>query len=190
MADKLHIDRVWWRNVQLGEFYNIERYHKIPGGGGSLYIEIPGSMVRETLNFLNLSEDDIEKLPISIEAKTIGDSSRLGTITFDKKSGNRMRIVCQNRQQPNSQRHPAWSQTNRFPKAPDNIGSKAEAEPYFPKGGLRIFIARTKSGEYYAGFTQGDRPKNMQPNDPNWDLFSQGNRPRGGIIFSGGGINV
>jgi len=189
MADKLYIDRVWWRNVQLGEFYNIERPPSIAGGGGASYIEIPTSIVDKTLEFLNLGEDGFSKLPISIEVKTIGKLNELGIITFDRKSeksGYRMRISFQNRQQENSQRHPAWSETNGFPKAPDNISNRAEAEPYFPKGGLRIFIARTESGEYYAGFTKGDRPKDMQPNDPNWDLYIQGNRPPGGIIFSEG----
>lgn len=29
MSQKLNIDRIWWRNVQPGEFYNIERYPQI-----------------------------------------------------------------------------------------------------------------------------------------------------------------
>lgn len=185
----IDIDMVWWRNVQLGEFYNIERYHQIDGGGGSLYIEIPTSMVKDTLNFLNLNEDDLNKLPLSIEVKTIGYPNEGGIVTFDKKSGGRMRIVRQNRQQPGSQRHPAWTHHKNFPKAPDGIANRHEAEPYFPEGGLRIFIARAKNGEYYAGFTKGERPKEMDRNDPNWDLFIQGNRPPGGVIFSEGIIN-
>lgn len=186
MANSLCIDRIWWRNLQLGEFYNIERPPSIQGGGGAAYIEIPTSIVDKTLDFLNLGEHGFSKLPISIEVKTIGRPNELGTITFDRKSaksGYRMRISYQNRQQENSQRHPAWSETNGFPKAPDNITSREEAEPYFPKGGLRIYIARTDSDEYYAGFTKGDRPKGMEPNNIHWDLFTPGNRPPGGVIF-------
>jgi hypothetical protein len=91
-----------------------------------------------------------------------------------------MRIANQNRQQPNSQRHPAWIVARGFPTAPDNVRNKEEALPYFPKGGLRIFIAKTVEGDYYAGFNTGPRPASMKPDDPNWDLYSQGKV--GGVI--------
>jgi hypothetical protein len=90
-----------------------------------------------------------------------------------------MRIARQNRQQPNSQRHPAWALPD-FPTAPNSVSNKAQALPYFPQGGLRIYIAKTFGGDYYAGFKKGVRPANMKPNDPNWDLFSN---KVGGIIY-------
>ena len=34
MSQQIDIESIWWRNVQPGEFYNIERYHQIRGGGG------------------------------------------------------------------------------------------------------------------------------------------------------------
>ena len=170
MSEKLNIDRIWWRNVQPGEFYNIERIHKIEGGGGSLYIEIPSSMVPITLDFLDASKANVDVLPvITIQAGVIG------------KPGSRMRIARQNRQQPNSQRHPAWTPARGFPTAPDNVRNKEEAFPYFPQGGLRIYIAKTVEGDYYAGFTKGHRPTNLKPNDPMWNLYPQGNIV-GGVI--------
>lgn len=95
-----------------------------------------------------------------------------------------MRIARQNRQQPNSQRHPAWTAARGFPTAPDNIQSKEEALPYFPEGGLRIYIAKTVEGNFYAGFTKGRRPSDMERLDPAWDLYTQG-RTVGGVIDAG-----
>lgn len=182
MRNKLNIDRIWWRNVQLGEFYNIERHHRIKGGGGSLYIEIPNRMVPATLDFLDAAGSNVDSLPvITIQARVIGQSGVSGPIEFHPKAGGRMRIARQNRQQPNSQRHPAWIAARGFPTAPDSVSSREEARLYFPEGGLRIYIAKTVEGDYYAGFKQGPRPADMQPNDPMWDLYPQSNVV-GGVI--------
>lgn len=182
MAQKLNIDRIWWRNVQPGEFYNIERFHQIEGGGGSLYIEVPSSMVPETLDFLDSTGADVESLPvITIQAYVAGRPGESGPIEFQRKKGGRMRIARQNRQQPNSQRHPAWIAARGFPTAPDSIRNREEALPYFPAGGLRVYIAKTIEGDYYAGFTIGPRPKAMKPSDPMWTLYTQG-RAVGGVI--------
>lgn len=182
MAQKLNIDRIWWRNVQPGEFYNIERVPRIEGGGGSLYIEIPASMVLGTLDFLDATGAPVESLPvITIEAGVIGQPGLSGPIEFQRKNGGRMRIARQNRQQPHSQRHPAWTAARRFPSAPDDVGNKEEALRYFPEGGLRIYIAKTIEGDYYAGFTTGRRPADMKPNHPMWNLYPQG-KVVGGVI--------
>lgn len=182
MAPKLDIERIWWRNVQPGEFYNIERYPKIQGGGGSLYIEIPSSIVEKTLDFLDASGTNVESLPvITIRAGVIGQAGAYGNIEFHRKSGGRMRIARQNRQQKNSQRHPAWSEERGFPVAPDGIKSTQDALPYFPQGGLRIFVAKTRTGDYFAGHTKGVRPEGMAPTHPMWELYPQGKIP-GGVI--------
>lgn len=182
MAQKLDIERIWWRNVQPGEFYNIERYPKIEGGGGSLYIEIPGSMVAATLEFLDASGTNVESLPvITITAGVVGQPGLYGAIEFQRKSGGRMRIANQNRQQRSSQRHPAWTRARGFPSAPDNVHSTQEALPYFPQGGLRIYIAKTFDGKYFAGYTKGPRPASMTENDPAWELYPQG-KIVGGVI--------
>lgn len=179
---KLDIESIWWRNVQPGEFYNIERHHRIQGGGGSLYIEIPSSLVPETLNFLGETATNVDALPvITIQAGVVGLPGVYGPIEFHRKAGGRMRIARQNRQQPNSQRHPAWTEARGFPSAPDNVRNKEEALPHFPEGGLRIYIAKTFEGNFFAGFTKGRRPMQMVRSDPSWDLFTQG-RIVGGVI--------
>jgi hypothetical protein len=182
VTEKVVIDRIWWRNVQPGEFYNIERFHQIEGGGGSLYIEIPGSMVPDTLDFLDSAGLDVDALPvITIEAGVIGRPFLTGPIEFHRKKGGRMRIARQNRQQPNSQRHPAWTAGRGFPSAPNGVSSREEALPYFPEGGLRIYIAKTVDGNYYAGFTVGPRPPHIKPDDPMCDLYPDGSIV-GGVI--------
>jgi len=185
MAPKLNVDVIWWRNVQPGEFYNIERHHRLDsGGGGSLYIEIPGSMVPETLGFLGASGTNVDELPvITIEAGVVGHPGVSGPIEFQRKAGGRMRIARQNRRQPNSQRHPAWTTARGFPTAPDGIRSREDALPFFPNGGLRIYIAKTPGDDYYAGFTTGTRPAAMHRNDPMWDLYTQDRV--GGVIDAG-----
>ena len=181
MIGKLRINRIWWRNVQPGEFYNIERHHKISGGGGALYIEIPSSIVSKTLDFLKISESRFDKEgSIEIKAFVIGESSASGTIEFKKKTGNRMRIANQNRQQPNSKRHPAWTVSYGFPSAPDSVSSKAEAMKFFPEGGLRIYIVETLDNKYYAGFTKGYRPSSIEEGDFMYDLYSS---KVGGLII-------
>lgn len=180
MPKELNIDRIWWRNVPLGEFYNVERYHKIKGGGGALYFEIPNSMVPATLDFLGVP--GVASLPVTIEVAIIDQTRVSRPLEFHSKAGGRMRIANQNRQQPNSQRHPAWTAARKFPTAPDGVGSSEEASPHFPKGGLRIYIAKTVEGDYYAGFTKGPRPAGMKPNDPMWDLYQEGRRIVGGVI--------
>lgn len=180
---KLNVDRIWWRNVQPGEFYNIERHHRLDsGGGGSLYIEIPSSMVPATLDFLGATGTDVDDLPvITIEAGVVGQTGLSGPIEFHRKTGGRMRIARQNRRQPNSQRHPAWTASRGFPKAPDDVQSKEDAFPYFPDGGLRIFIIKTTEGEYYAGFRDGHRPDGMKPSNAMAGLYPQG-KAVGGVI--------
>lgn len=177
---KLDIALIWWRNVQLGEFYNIERYPRIEGsggskGGGSLYIEIPGTLVPKTLEFLDTT---FESLPVTISARVIGAPSEQGEIEFhpkNQKDKERMRIARQNRKQPNSQRHPAWTAARGFPRAADDVRTSEQALQYFPEGGLRIYIAKTFNGEYFAGFTKGPRPDGMLPTDPMWPLYPDTN---------------
>lgn len=185
--NNLEIGKIWWRNVQPGEFYNIERHHIIKGGGGSLYIEIPTSLVAATLEFLDHPDEDVESIgKITIQASVIGKPDMNGPIVFQSKKGRRMRIALQNRQSPSSQRHPAWTVDMGFPIAPDDVHSTEEARQYFPDGGLRIYIAKTVDGKYYAGFTKGNRPYDMQLNDPMWELYPESIQyPVGGIIYGG-----
>lgn len=184
MEKRIKIDKVWWRNVQLGEFYNIERDPKLVSGGGSLYIEIPSSLVEDTLLFLGVPESWLgSNTPIKIHAASLNSPTEAGVIEFQSKNGGRMRIARQNRKQRNSIRHPAWTEEHGFPKAPDGLPNEREAyRSYFPDGGLRIYIIKSVEGEYFAGFTKGHRPEGLDKSDPNWDLYPESSRVPGGII--------
>jgi len=178
MVRDIIFDLVWWRNVPPGEFYNVERHPSVTHGGqGALYFEIPSSMVASTLDFLEATAP-----PVTIQARVYGKDGQSGPIEFLSKAGNRMRIARQNRQMAGSERHPAWTASNGFPSAPDDVRNKQDALPYFPEGGLRIWIGRTTDGDFYAGFTKGPRPSGMSLSDPNWDLYSSGGRIVGGVI--------
>lgn len=185
----LNIERIWWRNVRKGEFFNIERHPNVTKGGqGSLYIEVPESLTPKTLDFLGVS--NIASLPHTIQAGLADDmnSTISGPIEFRRKSHSspRMFIARQNRQMRGAERHPAWDRARGFPSAPDEIQTREEAESYFPDGGLRVYIAKTSDGDYYAGFTTGRRPADMDEDDPAWDLFSQGSVV-GDVIYARGG---
>ena len=183
MVKKLTVDMIWWRNVQPGEFYNIERRAQLDsGGGGSLYIEIPSSLVPGTLEFLDAVDTDVDSLPvITVDSAVVGAPELAGPIEFQRKSGGRMRIARQNRQSTNQSRHPAWRSDRGFPRAPDDVRTTDEARPYFPEGGLRIFVVKTTDGKYLAGFRTGDLPTGMSANDPMRALYGNG---VGGLIYA------
>ena len=191
MTQPIPVHSIWWRNVQPGEFYNIERNPATTGpetGRGQQHIEVPTSLVPELLEFLDQSsqKDSVENLvPISITAKVIGDPQVEAQLTFQKSSGGRMMISNQNRQSPSFPRHPAWTAERGFPKAPDDVATLEHAKQYMPEpeSGLRIYIAKTTAGEYYAGFTKGRRPADMATDDPMWNLFPEGRTPPGGMIY-------
>ena len=184
MSRNIEVDQVWWRNVQKGEFYNIERGHALEGGGGSLYIEIPSSLVEGTLEFLGCEPSELrDGEPIVINAHVFANPEESGLIEFRTKKGKRMRIARQNRRRPGSLRHPAWTSKYGFPATPDDLNmSRSEFDMYFPEGGLRIFIVKSVQGEYYAGFTKGPRPEDLPLNDPNSALYPETSKTPGGLI--------
>lgn len=177
---------IWWRVLQPGEFYNIERRKgSVPGGGGALYIEIPKSLVRLTLGFFDYEGSEVDEGGFTISAATIGKIGHVAPVNFQVKAGGRLRIANQNRQAESNSRHPAWSAQNEFPRAPDDVQSTQHAMQYLPEGGVRIFIAKTGEGEYLAGFTKGGRPENIPLSSPIRALYV--NSGVGGVLT---GLNL
>lgn len=190
--DERHVVAIWFRVLQKGEFFNIERGSGIvAGGGGSLYIEIPVSMTQETLDFF---EEDMPRLGgegFTVSALPIGATDgAVFPITVMPKSNGRLRIANQNRQATPNRRHPAWSHEVGFPQAPDGVRNSDEAFAYLPLGGVRVFVAKTDDDSFLAGFTQGEAPEDITPGDVLHSLFV--NKGVGGVLwnidlpFSGG----
>ena len=191
MAEKLTVDRIWWRNITPSNFYDIERIPQKEGGGGSRYIEVPSSVVSETLDFLGRSDVDKNSIPtITIQAAVIGAVNIIKPIVFESKSSGRMRIANQNRQQEPIRRHTAWTREHGFPTAPDDISSTVKAKEYLPEGGLRVYIVKTQDGRYFAGHTKGPRPEGMEPSDPHWGLYDSSSKHGGGVISATCGLNM
>ena len=177
------VHSVWWRRVQLGEFFNIERSpYLVSGGGGARYIEIPRSLVGPTQHFLGVvPRADGSPTEKTIVARVIGEPDVSGELQFLRKAGGRLRIANQNRQATPESRHPAWRSDRGFPRAPDSVKSSAEARPYYPDGGLRVYIVRTVDGEYYAGFTKGPAPAHLPDDSLTRKLYAGG---PGGVFYA------
>ena len=170
---QLPIRNIWVRRVQLGEFYNIERSPNLNGGGGARYIEIPSSLVEDTLRFIGSSRGS-DGLPRSkqITVRVIGEPSVTGDLDFTQKAGGRMRIANQNRQATPDKRHPAWTSDRGFPKADDDVASSEEAKTWYPTA-LHVYLVLTQDGDYYAGFTTGtEYPSDWPDYPPLKALFS------------------
>lgn len=182
----MRVDLVWWRQIQPGEFFNIERDpNLVQGGGGARYIEIPKSLVANTQKFLDVVPTQDEPTEAVISAHVIGSPQVVGSLSFLRKAGGRMRIANQNRQATPDSRHPAWRAENGFPKAVDNVKSSEEAKAFYPQGGLRIFIVRTTEFDYYAGFNKGFPPEHLAQDHWTRRLYSRG---AGGLFNARGDL--
>lgn len=181
------IHSIWHRRITPGDFCNIERAVGAgpPGGGGALYIDIPESVRVGLFKMLDLESpapDENQWPNLSIDAKVLGDVGQSGTVAFEHiRAGDpRYRIPRQNRQSPGGARHPAWTAANGFPVAPDDINS-TEAAGEIIAGGLRIFIVRSLTGDYYAGFTEGTNMPEHWPLKAGLEPLFHGSDP-GGVI--------
>ncbi len=187
------ITAIWYRGLQRGEFFNIERGSGlVVGGGGSLYIEIPKSLVGPTLRFFAYQAPQLGDGGFDIAAIPTGSNDGVAyPINVQVKAGGRMRITNQNRQAASGRRHPAWSRQAGFPEAPNGVRNRDEAAQHLPEGGVRIFVAKVNDGTFIAGFTKGTVPSNIPLDSPLRPLWM--NSGVGGVISDldmpvGGGI--
>ena len=155
------IHSIWHRKVTPGDFFNIERSAEAGpgGGGGQRYIDIPDSVRVGLFTMLGLRTPSTSGVawPLGrINASVIGNTTETGDLSFElnRTAEQRYRIANQNRQTAGGRRHPAWTSANGFPEAPDTVKNREEAAEYVAQG-VRIFIVKTLSGDYYAGFTEG-----------------------------------
>lgn len=153
---------VFWRRITKGDFFNIERALDAgpSGGGGQLYIDIPlggGVSLEEFGEFFSgapLALDDSRWHPFQLQVYSASHPLVVAPLTLTPRRGQnrRYRIANQNRQATGGQRHPAWSEDRGFPKAPDDV--RSPSDPRMPDlSYLKVFVARTDSGIFLAGFT-------------------------------------
>ncbi len=169
------VTSIFWRRVTLGDFFNIERAPTAgpSGGGGQLYIDIPlgGAVSIQAFgSFLSgqpLDEDDSRWSPIDLRVFTASTPIAVAPLTLTPRRGKnrRYRIANQNRQAAGAERHPAWTAVRGFPEAPDDVSSRND--PRMPDlSHLKVFIALSDLGDYYAGYTNAksmpsDLPRNI-----------------------------
>jgi MoxR-like ATPase len=168
---ELIVESIFFKKINPGEFWHIERGPATDaGGGGMTYIDIPlgkgESFLQPLWSFLGIEPtSSTGELPSGrIAVYTLGNSSALPfDLSFDARGeeNRRYKISNQARQKAGSKRHPAWTAANGFPKAPDNIRSKAEMERLIDVSHLKIYIVKTTGGEYFAGFINQE----MMPED-------------------------
>lgn len=173
------VSGIWVRKVPPSNFWNIERHPSVgyTGGSGPLYIEAPTSVVPALLALLGQDPAVPIDSDVSLETRVIGASDISAPLVWATKSGNRLRLF-QNRQSPSAVRHPAWRAERGFPSAPDSVASTAEAAAYITDG-LRVYVVRTDTGDYYAGFLVGEYPADWPDNSELRSLFTE----PGGVKF-------
>ena len=184
---------IFWRKVTPGDFFNIERSASAgpAGGGGQLYIDIPlgsGVSLQDFGNFVSeapLDSDDSNWGTIEIQVYSVSVPVVTAPLTLTPRRGGnrRYRIANQNRQAAGGHRHPAWSASRGFPRAPDDVSSSADSR--MPDlSFLKVFIARTDFGEFFAGFTNSDTMPTSWPQGTGLEILFERNAQVGadGII--------
>jgi hypothetical protein len=150
------IDSIWFRQVTDNDFLNIERHPSNGpiGGGGALYLEVPSRVAPKLIAMLG--QGGTVDVGAKIDARAIGAPGMVAPLEFLPKSGNRLRLF-QNRQSGPTIRHPAWRPALGFPQASDNIRTTKQAHKVIGRG-LSVFVVKTTSGDFYAGYVTGGFP--------------------------------
>lgn len=147
------ITEVWYRRLTNDNFFNIEKPQPQGAGGtGAQYIETPAGMVDDTLAFFGRSSRTF-----TVDAKAVGLPAQVAEpLEFKEKSKDGRLRIDQNRRF--GTRHSAWSPSLGFPTAPASVTDGASAGLHLPPGGVRVFVAKTSDGDYWAGYTSGPEP--------------------------------
>lgn len=182
---------MFWRCITPSDFFNIERHRDAgpKGGGGQLYIDIPLSRTRARGLYFNdfgvffsghpLDDDYSKWTDLPIQAFTASDPVIQSPLVLTPRGGTnfRYRISNQNRQATESWRHPAWSAERGFPQAPDDISSRDDSR--MPDlSFLKVYIARTETGGFVAGYTNSASMPNSWPHNSGLQILFQRNSTR------------
>ena len=156
------IRSLFWRSVTAADFFNVERSREAApsGGGGQSYFSVSftGLDHEELGVFLGVDPPSLirtERPTVVLEdVAVIDDPTTVAHLTFaaryrPPKTDDRYRITRQNRQY--QVRHPAWTESRGFPRAPDDVLSAHD--PRMPDlSRLKLYVAKLDDGTYRAGF--------------------------------------
>lgn len=146
------IDRIWWHEIGAEDFYTMEK--SVRGSRGRTPLEI--RHVPELHEFFGISRTAGDWQDIRIVARTIGDPEVSAPIVFKAHRRHGVyEMAAQNRNDERHERHPAWMPKYGWPdlRIPTSIDDAKQVLSEI--GGLHVYVARTDSGQYYAGFTTG-----------------------------------
>lgn len=164
------IDAILFKKINKGDLWNVDRLKgSVPGGGGQTYFNT--AINSEALEqFMSGAISAVPKpshlfgnKTYVINAKSMHDSSQSGEITFDPRSKRQDYAISKVALHQN-RRHPAWlNAISGFPTINSGANSAATVTT---ADNLRIFILRTTTTEYYAGYVNSATPPTDWPNLP------------------------
>jgi 5-methylcytosine-specific restriction protein B len=152
----MKVEHIWWRDITADDFYAMEKSGRGLRGRSVLEIrQVPG-----LLEFLGLDKrlaaDQWQD--VRIVARVVGDAEASGSLVFraQRRQGG-YELTAQNRHDERHERHPAWLPgQGGWPNHLRVPHSLEDAKSILADiGGLHVYVARTESGEYYAGTTTG-----------------------------------
>lgn len=150
----LNVERIWWRDISAEDFFAMEKSNRVLRGRTTMEIR----QIPDLLEFVGLDRH----LPpqawqdITIEPQVVGTPGVSAPLVFSshRRHGG-YELAAQNRQDDRHERHPAWMPENGWPD-PRIPSSVEDAKAVLAElGALHIYVARTETGQYYAGFTTG-----------------------------------
>ena len=174
------VESLFYKKINPGDLLNID-FAVQQKGGGQTYLDLAGIDQDLLCSFLEYGTvigrenpprgDDRHKY--RIVAKTIGGDQQQA-IEFDPRNDRPNYKLSDQR----ANRHPAWSPQLGFPRAPQGARYANDVKniPY-----LLVYIIRTSSKKYYAGFVNSPQMPNSWPRDCGLGKLFTGSRR--GILF-------
>lgn len=171
------IDAILFKKINNGDLWNIDRPRgSVAGGGGQTYINTAINaddldvFMSGAISAIPKASHIYSKKTYIINAKSIYDSNQSGEITFDPRSGRADYAIV--RQALHQNRHPAW--LNAYTGFPVINSGATSAATVTTASDLKIFILRTTTNEYYAGYVNSATRPIDWPNLPEIErIFSE-----------------
>lgn len=148
------VERIWWRDISAEDYFTMEKSARGLRGRAALEIR----QIPDLLEFLGLDRS----LPpeqwqdLRIVPRVVGDPEVSAPMVFKAHRRHGVyELPAQNRNDERHERHPAWLPASGWPdlRVPTSV---EDAKSVLAEiGGLHVYVARTQSGQYFAGITIG-----------------------------------